>query len=69
MKQKWFMGEVENSLFAQIWLKFIQTTEDMIDESTVDIVINYLERLFMCDNDNTTENIKPTKRTASSGKA
>lgn len=70
MKEKWFQGEIENSLFAQIWLKFIQTTHEMIDESTIDIIINYFERLFMCENDNEnfTENIKSTKRTATSGK-
>ncbi|CAF3703991.1 unnamed protein product [Adineta steineri] len=68
MKQKWFQGNIENSLFAQIWLKFIQTTHEMIDESTVDIIINYFERLFMCDQDNGNmpENIKLTKRTATS---
>ncbi|CAF4695546.1 unnamed protein product, partial [Rotaria sp. Silwood2] len=60
MKQLWFKGDIDNSLFAKIWLKFIQTTQDMIDESTVDIIINYFERLFMCDDENIniTENIK-----------
>jgi len=69
MKQKWFKGDIENSLFAQIWLKFIQTTHEMIDESTVDIIINYFERLFMCDDENANvkENIKSSKRTATSG--
>ena len=67
MKEKWFQGDVENSLFAQIWLKFLQTTQDMIDESTVDVIINYFERLFMCDNDNSSTNVKSNKRTATSG--
>ncbi len=69
MKQLWFKGDIENSLFAQIWLKFIQTTQDMIDESTVDVIINYFERLFMCDNDNTniTDHSKSPKRMATSG--
>ena len=67
MKEKWFQGDVENSLFAEIWLKFLQTTQEMIDESTVDVIINYFERLFMCDNENNTGNVKSNKRTASSG--
>ncbi|CAF2055249.1 unnamed protein product [Rotaria magnacalcarata] len=68
MKQLWFKGDIENSLFAKVWLKFIQTTPDMIDESTVDIVINYFERLFMCDDENINimENIKLSKRVATS---
>ncbi|CAF1073577.1 unnamed protein product [Rotaria sp. Silwood1] len=68
MKKLWFNGDIDNSLFAKIWLKFIQTTQDMIDESTVDIIINYFERLFMCDDENIniTENIKLSKRVATS---
>ena len=70
MKQRWFQGEIENSLFAQIWLKFIQTTEDSIDESTMDVIINYFERLFMCEekNEESMESIKSTKRTTTTGK-
>lgn len=70
MKQLWFKGDIDNSLFAKIWLRFIHTTQDMIDESTMDIVINYFERLFMCDDENVNimENIKLTKRVATSGK-
>ena len=65
MKTKWFQGEIENSLFAKIWLKFLQITQDMIDESTVDVIMNYFERLFMCENDyeNLTEDVKAMKRT------
>ena len=69
MKRLWFKGDIENSLYAQIWLKFIEKIGGMIDESTVDIIINYFERLFMCDDENehNTENMKPNKRTAISG--
>jgi hypothetical protein len=69
MKQRWFKGDIENSLFAQIWLKFIQTTQDVIDDSTMEVVINYFERLFMCEEktDDLTESIKSTKRTATTG--
>ena len=49
MKESWFRGDIDESLFAQIWLKFIHTSHDMIDESTLDVVINYFERLFMSD--------------------
>ncbi|CAF1058543.1 unnamed protein product [Adineta ricciae] len=68
MKQNWFRGDIENSLFAQVWLKFIQTTRETIDESTIDVIINYFERLFMCDaeQENNSEQIKASKRTAMS---
>jgi hypothetical protein len=50
-------------------LKFIQTTQDVIDDSTMEVVINYFERLFMCEEktDDLTESIKSTKRTATTG--
>ena len=70
MKEKWFQGEIENSLFARLWLKFIQSTEEMMDESTMDTVINYFERLFMSSDElemnNPSELTKASKRTATS---
>ncbi|CAF1111526.1 unnamed protein product, partial [Didymodactylos carnosus] len=61
MKTKWF-NETADTVFIHVLFQFFKASYEMFDENTLEMITNYLERLFMCE-EQQSETIKG-KRTA-----